>query len=399
MRAGEWCLLFRACRANMVGLGAAVAEQFPGRRAGDWADFLALMDLQGVGPLAAAALLSVDAGMIPEDVQGALRERVHLGALRAGILVQELLAILETLEARGVAAIAHKGPALSMLAYGRVGVRDSVDLDLVVGENDVTAASEVLRELGYRRYTPPELSPRQDEAWRRTWNEYEFVSHDGWLFVDLHWRMCPPRYPFRIDPGRLWSRPARIALGNREVRIFPPETLVLLLCLHGAKDRWHKLIWVCDIDRLIRACPSLDWEEVRDFAGESHCARALALGLLLAHDLFETPLPAPVRLVTRRAVADLAAQVEGRLAAGGIRRSWRWEHFGVWPFHLEIFDTWRDRALYLVRTLVTPLVWDWQRVRLPDPLYPLHYLMRPLRLTVGLFRKSVRRRGRGRKGR
>ena len=399
VRAGDWSLLLRACRSDVVGLDAAVAEQFPGRRAAEWAGFLALMDLQGVGPLAASAFLSVDADLIPEDVRAALRERVELGALRAGILVQELLAILEALEARGVAAIAHKGPALSMLAYGRVGVRDSVDLDLVVREQGVSTAEEVLHERGYRRHDMPPLSPRQEAAWRRTWNECEFVSHDGWLLVDLHWRMCPPRYPFRIDLGRLWSRPARVALGGREVRVFPPEMMTLLLCLHGAKDRWHRLIWVCDIDRLIRVSPSLDWEEVRGFAGESHCTRALDLGLLLAHDLLETPLPAPVRLAVRKAVADLAVKVEGCLAAGGIRRSWRWEHFDMWPFHLEVFDGWRDRARYLAWTLMTPRPWDWQRVRLPDPLYPLYYLMRPLRLIVGLARKSVRRRGRGREGR
>ena len=114
------------------------------------------MDQQGVGPLAASALLSIEADLIPEDVRAALRERVQLGALRAGIQVPELLAILEALEARGVAAIAHKGQALSMLAYGRTGVRDSVDLDLVVRESDVTAAEEVLRAAGL-----PEKQPRR----------------------------------------------------------------------------------------------------------------------------------------------------------------------------------------------------------------------------------------------
>ena len=78
------------------------------------------------------------------------------------------------------------------------------------------------------------------------------------------------------------------------MRVFPAETLVALLCLHGAKDTWHKLIWLCDVDRLIRVSPSLDWEEVRAFAEESRCRRAVGLGLLLAHRLLETPLPAPV---------------------------------------------------------------------------------------------------------
>jgi hypothetical protein len=308
------------------------------------------------------------------------------------------LAILEALEARGVAAIAYKGPALSILAYGRTGVRDSVDLDLVVQDGDFTAAEEVLRERGYRRNSPGNLRPRLEAGWRKAWNETEFVSRDGWVFVDLHWHVYPKRFPFRVDLARLWSRPSRVALGGREVRVFPAETLVGLLCLHGAKDTWHKLIWLCDVDRLIRVSQPLDWEEVHAFAEESRCRRAVGLGLLLANRLFETPLPATVwaRLSEDQKLVRLAAKAEEQLATGGIRRPWWLAHFDVLPFHLEIFDSWRDGALYLGRTLVTPRAWDWElvKVRLPDPLYPLNYLLRPLRLLVTLPREFARQRRR-----
>jgi hypothetical protein len=395
VRAGDWALLLRACHSDTVGLGAAVAERFPGRHASDWAGFLALMDEQGVGPLAASALLSVDADLIPGDVRAALRERVSLGALRAGIQVPELLAILEALGAHGVAAIAHKGQALSMLAYGRTGVRDSIDLDLVVRESDVTAAEEVLRARGYRRNSPGDLRPRLEAAWRRAYNETEFVSHDGWVFVDLHWRMCPAQFPFRVGSTRLWSRAARATLEGRPVRVFPVETLVGLLCLHGAKDAWHRLIWLCDVDRVIRVSPTLDWDEVRAFAEESRCRRAVGLALLLAHRLFDTPLPTEVLapLAGDETLTRLLARVEDELATGGIRRPWWLARFGVLPFHLEVFDSWRDGVVYGGRGLVTPLAWDWEllEVRLPDSLYGLYYLLRPLRLLATLPRDAFRR--------
>jgi hypothetical protein len=393
--ARDWTLLLRACRSETLGLGAAVASQLPERGGGGWVDFIALMDRQGVGPLAAAALLSVEADLFPADVRETLRERVRLGALRAGIQVPELLALLDALDAQGVAAIAYKGQALSLQAYGRTGVRDSVDLDLMVRECEVTAAEEVLCGRGYRRSSPGSLRPRVEAGWRRAWNETEFVSQDGWVSVDLHWRACAARYPFRVDPARLWSRRERITLGGREIWVFPAETLVCLLCLHGAKDRWQKLIWICDIDRLIRVSPSLDWDELLTFAEESRFRRATGLGLLLANRLFETPLPAPALtwLARDRDLQRLAAQVEHDLAAGGITRSW-WLHIlDVWPFHLKVFDSWRDGVRYVGRTLVTPLAWDWEllRVRLPDRLYPLYYVLRPLRLIATLARESVRR--------
>ncbi len=394
-RADDWDLLLRACHSDSSGLAAAIDDRFPGRRAGDWAVFLSLMDRQGVGPLAARALLSVEGDILPDEIRAALRERVQLGSLRARIQVPELLGILDALEARGLAAVAHKGQALSMMAYGRTGIRDSVDLDLVVHESDVTAAEEVLRVRGYRRNSPGVLRPRVEAGWRKAWNETEFVSDDGWVVVDLHWRVCAARYPFRIDPTRLWSRLAGVRLGDREVPVFPAETLLALLCLHGAKDTWHKLIWLCDVDRLVRASPSLDWEKLGAFAEESRCRRVVGLGLLLARRLLGTPLPAPVlaRLAEDGDLAPLVSRVERDLATGGIRRSWWLQTLDVWPFHLAVFDRRRDGASYLVRTFVTPLAWDWEllKVRLPDSLYPLYYLLRPLRLVATLVRESVRR--------
>ena len=89
----------------------------------------------------------------------------------------------------------------------------------------------------------------------------------------------------------------------------------------------------------------------------------------------------------------LADQVEDELATGGITRSWWLAIIDVWPFHLEVFDSWRDGALYVGRTLATPLAWDWEllKVRLPDSLYGLYYLLRPLRLLATVVRESVRR--------
>ena len=49
--------------------------------------------------------------------------------------------------------------------------------------------------------------------------------------------------------------------------------------------------------------------------------------------------------------------------------------------------------IYAGRGLVTPLAWDWEllEVRLPDSLYGLYYLLRPLRLLATLPRDAFRR--------
>lgn len=399
-RRRDWDLLVRACHAEPSGLGARAAERFPGRRPGDWDGFLRLMDEQGTGPLAAAALLSTGGDAVPGDVRARLEERVRLGVLRAAIQVPELLAVLEALGSRGIDAVAHKGPALSALAYGRAGVRDSVDLDLLVRESDLTAAEAALRERGYRRSSPGDLTPREERGWRAAWNETELVSADGWTSVDLHWRICPRRFPFRVDSPRLWARRHRVALGGGEVPVFPAESQVVLLCVHGAKDGWSRLVWLCDVDRVVRAFPSLDWEEVRALGEDGRCRRAVGLGLLLACRLLGTPVPAPVlaRLGGDARLRRLAADVEDQLAAGGVRRPFGLEHFDLLPLHLRVFDARLDAAGYVGRTLATPRAWDWEvvKLRLPDSLYPLRYPARVARLLVTLPRDGWRRRRRGR---
>ena len=385
----------RACRAGVADLGEAVSERFGEGRGSDWADFLRLMDAQGIGPLASSALLSVDAERIPDGVRRSLQDRVQLGDLRAGMLVPELLEVVEALQARGVDVVAHKGPALSLLAYGRPGLRDSADLDLMVREIQTTAAEQALRERGYRRHSPGDLRPRLEAAWRQAWNETEYVSADGCVFVDLHWRVCPRRFPFRVDSPRLWSSLSRAEVDGGQVPVFPVETQIVLLAVHGAKDTWHKLVWLCDVDRLVRVSPGLDWGEVLAFAEEGRCRRAVGLCLLLAQRLFETPVPADVlaRLAEDPALSRLAARTEGQLAAGGIPRPWWLAHFDLLPFHLEVFDGRRDGVGYVGRTLLTPRAWDWElvKVHLPDSLYALNYVLRPLRLLATFPREALRR--------
>jgi hypothetical protein len=53
-------------------------------------------------------------------------------------------------------------------------------------------------------------------------------------------------------------------------------------------------------------------------------------------------------------------------------------------------DRLRDRIRYILFRLFLPTVEDWKQVRLPDPLFFLYFLFRPLRLAgdILLHRRS-----------
>jgi len=60
------------------------------------------------------------------------------------------------------------------------------------------------------------------------------------------------------------------------------------------------------------------------------------------------------------------------------------------PFHLRAQERWRDRLRYCARVALTPTPGDWAWLRLPDALYPLYYVLRPIRLAVKYGARLIR---------
>jgi hypothetical protein len=105
----------------------------------------------------------------------------------------------------------------------------------------------------------------------------------------------------------------------------------------------------------------------------------LLLGLALARDLLGAELPAGIgeEIEKDRAVGTLRAHVRSTLfrreagSPGFLETGW---------FQLKAKDRFADKAGYVLIRSLLPTVEDWNCVRLPDPLYFLYFLFRPLRL-------------------
>jgi hypothetical protein len=52
----------------------------------------------------------------------------------------------------------------------------------------------------------------------------------------------------------------------------------------------------------------------------------------------------------------------------------------VTAFYLQTRDRFKDKLTHVLVRLAIPTVEDWRRVPLPDPLYWMYYVIRPLRL-------------------
>jgi len=325
-----------------------------------------------VEPLLYRGLRRAGLATVPEPVQQRLRHACYKTALRNTRLADELVRVLRLLGARGIAAIPYKGPALAMLAYGDLALRQFWDLDLLVHERDAARARDLLAGEGYSEHA---LSPSDAAADRC----YEMTNEEITVPVELHWDLVPQGFCFRFDLRQLWQRARPAAIAGIQTRSLSPEDMLLLLCVHGCFHHWERLAWVCDVAAVVDAETALDWQSTMARATALGGRRMLFVGLLLARQLLGTALPV---FIARQMEADqAAAKVAGStqctmFSDGAQARTSAPRALG----HMKMRERWRDRARYLCHLALAPTQHERRWVRLPAALRFLYYAVRPIRL-------------------
>jgi hypothetical protein len=323
-------------------------------------------------------------------------------------LTADLLKLLDLLKSHGVPCLPFKGPVLIASAYGELGLRESRDLDVFVHRRDVLRATAILTANGYQQLHE-DFEPDQKVAER--FFLYNHVFQHGTTRVEMHWTIAERQFAFPLDPESLWDGIETVSLSGRPVPSLRPETLLLCLCAHGARHRWDRLMWICDVAEFVRVYPRINWKQLLAWAETLGGQRLLLLGLGLAKQLLAATLPKDVseRIEADPAIEALVWDVQERLFRDlGVPGS-RWER---WHFYLRVRERladrirccqrigtipdgvdrsvlpWAARFYILIAILFTPNVPDWVYISLPARLSFLYFLIRPIRL----FDKFVLRR-------
>ena len=294
---------------------------------------------------------------------------------------------MEALGAHRIPALPFKGPTLAVLVYGDVGRRPCRDLDILVHGPDLGRAKKLLLSRGYRIRWP--VRQEHEAAFLATQFHHRLVRDDG-AIVELHWAFGPAEFPCPLDSDEAWSNVQPVRLGARVVHTLGTEDLLLYLCAHGAKHGWARFEWICDVAQLARRESGLEWDGITARAYARGCERTVLLGLLLARDLLEAPVPEPL-LARARAdatVRSLARLVQSRLFTDPATAEDPWN---ARVFQLRVLERWRDRVHFILRLTFTPSLGDWELVRLPAVLSFLYYLIRPVRIAVKFGRLAFNR--------
>jgi hypothetical protein len=357
----------------------------------DWKYLLRVAREHRVVPLLFSHLNATCPEAVPEAALNELRNHSHENTRRNLLLTGELLKLLNLFEANGIHAIPYKGPTLAAMAYGNLALREFDDLDILVRKQDVPRAEELLVSMEYR--SQYRLNGEQQAALLRTHYEHAFSRGDGEVTVDLHWGIMEKHFSFSLDSECLWGRLERFSLGGNTVLTLSPEDLLLILCMHGSKHFWERLSWIRDVAELIRVHKKMNWEQFMEQASTLGSERMLLLGLYLASELLGATLPEEVwrRVHTDPTVKALAGQVHERLFREANGSLGAFEELPLYPFHLRARERLRDKLRYCIYRATAITLEDLMLLPLPGYLYPLYYIIRPIRL-AGKYGKRFSKR-------
>ena len=258
-----------------------------------WDPLLDEADAQGVTPLVYQTLKPYHNDMAPEVWHRLAKAHFDVAAINA-LFLEEWAAVVQCLAEHRIETLAIKGAALAGTLYGNVALRPMQDLDLLLHQAQVPEAHIAL---GHRGYVPvkEEHFPGAAAAFESQVSLARRDSVTTMTYVcELHWHLLDsPFYQRTMPLDWFWDTAVPLQLEDTTTKTLGPEARLLHLCTHLAlHHHGERLLWYCDIDRLIRHHGgSLDWDELIARAETYRLVLSLRTVLAQTIEQFDAPVP------------------------------------------------------------------------------------------------------------
>lgn len=367
----------------------------------DWSFVVDEAARHGIVPLLFRNLSRIVQGVVPGERLKQIGRAAGAIAYRNLLLTGELLILLRLFGQHGVRALPLKGPVLGILAYGDLSLRSFSDLDILMPQGDILKAKDILLQ---REYQPAlQLSSSEERTYVQTHHDYQFHRARDAAIVEIQWALTQWSFAFPMDFDEIWERREQIPLAGATVPTIGTEDLLLALCVHGAKHRWERLKWICDIAQLLGvAQDSIAWGRLQVSARARGGERMLLLGLFLAHDLLDARLPVEVRQAIHR--DSQVKFLAGSVSQGLLERNSKSDDLSDERpfFYCRVRERLGDKLAIAIRyfpeylhRMLVPNDRDRAFFQLPAFLSAGYYLLRPVRLIKDYCSESRARFGTG----
>lgn len=323
---------------------------------------------------------------LPAPCAAAIRQSAARSALRSLQLAAESIRVRDVLAKAGVPCVFLKGATVAALAFGRLDIKASWDVDVLIAPDAFARADAALEAAGYRRHDPPrDFDERRMAVWLTHYKEAVYVGGPSGAAIELHWRLVDHA---RLLPGLSANAPLRdIDIGGTALPTFEDEDLFAYLCVHGAHHGWARLKWLVDVAALLAQRREAEIEALYEACAQRGAERCAGQALLLCERLLGLQLPDrlgrelrrgwPTRLLERLGLATLL--VEGELnASPWAKLKMRASHLLLGRGFSHLLAEWRVK-------------WTGRQDRLDIALPPqLDFLYSLIRIPLWLWRRLPR---------
>lgn len=380
----EWSLLLAAC-SEIPSQEKTDRIRLLSRQPIRWKLLFDLADRHGTQPLLYQALVSSNYGVedaVPAEQVSALEQRYQTNLHKSLFLSRELIRIVDHLSALGLDVMPYKGLALAELIYRDIAMRPAGDIDLLIRPRDFPRVRDAVRELGYSPHLA--LSKVEERAYLESGYECAFDGTSGLNLLEVQWAIQPRFYAIDFDMNMLFQRAVRVTVAGHTTKTPSREDLFLVLSAHAAKHVWGRLVWLCDLARIV-SLPTLDWNWIGSQAKALGIVRIVRVTMLLANRLLGAAIPvaAQARLPEDPAAPALAGAIQTHIVS---EASYNVESVAYFRLMMDLRERPADRRRFLRRLVFTSGPGEWQAVRLPGPLFPLYRMVRLSRLAARFVR-------------
>ena len=191
-------------------------------------------------------LRGLEENLVPAEIMQILMEHHRNQIFSTLGMTGELFRLLELFAANDIPALIVKGPALAMQAYGDPTMRSYGDLDFLVRQRNIRRATESLQAAGFQATVPLSAIDAGKIP-----GQYLFCKTDTKLIVELHNDFTLRYFPRPLPIEEFFGRQIRVCLDGREAPTLSVEDQLVLICIHGAKHLWERLIWIADVAALV----------------------------------------------------------------------------------------------------------------------------------------------------
>ena len=326
---------------------------------------------------------------IRDRIQTALQQAAQHTALKTLRNSAELVRLTQQFGEHDIPFVTFKGIALAQQMGLKPHQRHVGDIDVLLAhEQDVWRADALIMAAGYQRNNPTAdilKSKQQTRHFIRHVKDFTYQHPDTSVRLELHYRLLPNAAMCDLPPEQIYQRHDVCRIGHTAVPCMSQADHQLYLLLHGAISHWFRLKWLSDVPAISQQGDAyrhpVFWQQAKSLGVE----RMVALGLNLAHQLIDMPIPPPI--AHYHTMQSIVQRLTQQARAALLRTKPMHEDLRCYQDRMTWYFTYRTHhQLALKQSLTYKIRWfgtyatdieDWQTLSLPDPLFFLYYPLRP----------------------